>query len=227
MTRLFFRFCVALILAALLAAPRIQAGESGCIEGALPQGIHQYGPAPGGAYELLGCVRIVNDRPYAREEVAYASVPIAADVNLTDTTGLALIGAGSVWVAGQFDVISRWGATVDDTAAGVRWLQVSTPVSAGADATTAYELRRYSGLVIPNDANAVQRIYTPYVASTAVSFEMDVPSVDEIRRIVNLVETPRGAGETRRALMFCFFFLGVRALLKRRVTAQVSPSTPL
>lgn len=155
MTRIFFRLCVALTLVTLLAAPDIQAGDPGCVEGALPQGIHQYGPAPGGAYELLGCVRIVNDRPYAREEIAYASVPIAAGVNLTDITGLALVGTGNVWVAGQFDVISRWGATMDDTAARVRWLQVSTPVSAGADDATAYELRQYAALVPPNDANAV------------------------------------------------------------------------
>lgn len=156
MTRFSFSLCAAMLaVSGFILTPAVQAGAGNCIEGGLPEPIHQFGSAPAGAFDLIGCVKVVNDRPYQRSEVAFSSVPIPADVNLTDTTGLALVGAGNVWVAGQFNVISRWGATVDDEASAVRWLQVSTPVVADAQSTTAYELRRYDALSQPADANAV------------------------------------------------------------------------
>ena len=40
------------------------------------------------------------------------------------------------------------------------------------------------------DAESIQRIYAPYVAETAISFEYDVPSVEEMAR--RIVETLKG-----------------------------------
>ena len=44
--------------------------------------------------------------------------------------------------------------------------------------TIAFRLRT----VTPDDAPALLKIYAPYVEETAISFEYDVPSVDEFRR---------------------------------------------
>ncbi len=39
------------------------------------------------------------------------------------------------------------------------------------------------------DANSIQRIYAPYVEKTAITFEYDVPCVDELqRRIINTLK---------------------------------------
>ena len=37
-------------------------------------------------------------------------------------------------------------------------------------------------IAAPDDAPALVNIYAPYVEQTAISFEYDVPSVDEFRR---------------------------------------------
>lgn len=40
----------------------------------------------------------------------------------------------------------------------------------------------------PDDAEAIQKIYAPYVTDTAVTFEYDVPSVEEFRNRITEVE---------------------------------------
>ena len=44
--------------------------------------------------------------------------------------------------------------------------------------TPAFRFR----IAAPDDAPALVNIYAPYVEQTAISFEYDVPSVDEFRR---------------------------------------------
>ena len=39
----------------------------------------------------------------------------------------------------------------------------------------------------PSDAEAVQAIYAPYVANTAISFELEAPSVEEVARRIKTV----------------------------------------
>lgn len=40
----------------------------------------------------------------------------------------------------------------------------------------------------PDDAEAIQKIYAPYVTDTAVTFEYDVPSVEEFRNRITEIE---------------------------------------
>ena len=103
------------------------------------------GQAPAGAYEVLACVEITNDEAFERSgELAWSGVPMPRSAQLTDLDGLVLVGPGLRRLAAQFDVLSRWGGRVDDTALPVRWLEVSARPRAGANSTVAYELRRYS-----------------------------------------------------------------------------------
>ena len=48
-----------------------------------------------------------------------------------------------------------------------------------------------AGFATPDDAPAVQAIYAPIVRETAISFEYEVPAVDEMRRRIEKVLADR------------------------------------
>ena len=87
---------------------------------------------------------MVNDQPVERRgEPAYSSLALGRDLDLGSTEGLALVGPGGRLVPAQFDVVSRWAGTVDDTLQPIRWLQVTTPPRIEASSLARYALRRY------------------------------------------------------------------------------------
>lgn len=108
-------------------------------------------PAPAGPFTEIACVEIRNDRPFERAgEVAFSSIPVANGL-LTQTTGLALVGPGERLLAGQFQVVSRWGGTVDDPTRPIRWLGVSVQPRVPPNGSVAYSLRRYATPPTPAD----------------------------------------------------------------------------
>ncbi|MCP3959702.1 MAG: hypothetical protein GY719_17780 [bacterium] len=129
-------------------------GAPACVAGPAVSGAlaGDLGPAPGGAFEDITCVEIRNDRGFERAgEVAFSGIPVPRDLALTDTSGLALIGPGNRLLAAQFDVLSRWGGPVDDSALPIRWLQVSVQPRVTADGAAVYALRRYDSPPVATD----------------------------------------------------------------------------
>ena len=125
------------------------------------------GPAPAGAFELVTCVEIANDRGFEREgEIAWSAIPLPRGAAITGVDGLALIGPGKRRLAAQFDVLSRWGGPVGDDVLPVRWLQVAVRARVPAAGTAVYELRRYASLPAASDPFAAG--VTPQGAAFAV-----------------------------------------------------------
>jgi len=117
-----------------------------CVDGTAPAGALEgdLGLAPGGAFTDVTCLEIHNDRPFERRrELAWSGVPIPADLGLTSTDGLAVVGPGGRLLASQVDVLSRWGGTVDDPTRPIRWLLVAVASPVAADGTSVVVLRRY------------------------------------------------------------------------------------
>jgi hypothetical protein len=101
------------------------------------------GPAPSGPFELITCVEIRNDQGLARgNEMARSSLPLPRDLGLLTPDELVLVGPGGRWLAAQFTVIARWGSTVDDATAPIRWLQLAVKPQLGSLETASYALRR-------------------------------------------------------------------------------------
>ena len=129
-----------------------------CITGAAPADAFEgdLGPEPGGSFDELGCVEMVNDLPVERRgEPATSSIALARDLGLTSTDGLALVGPGGRLVPAQFDVVSRWAGTVDDVSRPIRWLGITTPPTLAANSLARYALRRYATPPTTGDPYAV------------------------------------------------------------------------
>jgi L-amino acid N-acyltransferase YncA len=62
----------------------------------------------------------------------------------------------------------------------------------------------------PDDAAAVRAIYAPYVLETAVSFETEVPSVEEMRRRIESVKSTHSWLVCEDALGVCGYAYGGR-----------------
>ena len=121
---------------------------SACLAGLAVSGAlaGDLGPAPTSGFEQITCVEIANDRAFERRrEVAFSGVPMPRGLGLTSSDNLALVGPGGRLLAAQFDVLSRWGSAVDDTAAPIRWLEVSVQPAVAAAGSAVYSLRRYDG----------------------------------------------------------------------------------
>ncbi len=126
------------------------------------------GPAPGGGFEEITCVEIANDTAFERRrEVAFSGVPMPRELDLTSTEGLALIGPGDRLLAAQFDVLSRWGAPVDDGSAPIRWLGVAVQPAVAANDSAVYALRRYD--VAPPAADP----FAAAIAPAGALYEVD------------------------------------------------------
>ncbi len=131
--------------------------RGGCLSGQTLNGVIEgdLGAEPAGPFTSLLCMEVRNDTTDERFEIAYSSVPLPAAANLTDTDDLVVIGPGGRHTAAQFDVISRWGGTVDNNSLPIRWLQVSLPARVLAGSSNGYELRRYSTAPVTVDPFAV------------------------------------------------------------------------
>ncbi len=126
------------------------------------------GPSPPGSFDDVTCVEIRNDRPFERSgEVAFAGIPMPANLNLTSTDGLVLIGPGGRRLASQFDVLSRWGGPMGDTSRPIRWLEVSVMPQIAADDSAVYALRRYDVLAPAVDPFAAT------ISPSGAMFEVD------------------------------------------------------
>ena len=105
------------------------------------------GPAPSGPFVEIACLEIRDDADLTRDrEVAFSGIPIPRDLGLLDTSELVLLGPGDRHLAAQFNVLSRWASTVDDTSAPIRWLQVAVRPRVDPGQTVSYALRHYPGL---------------------------------------------------------------------------------
>lgn len=62
-----------------------------------------WGIAPPGIYTPLTCLTITNDKPHARQEVAYSSIPVSQSLNLSqnDLDRMVIIGANNKRVPSQ------------------------------------------------------------------------------------------------------------------------------
>ena len=115
------------------------------------------GPAPSAPFEHITCVEIRNDQDLARStEMAFSSLPLPRDLGLLTPDDLVLVGPGERWLAAQFTVISRWGGTVDDGTAPIRWLQVAVKPNLGVQEIASYALRRYTSPGTASDALAIE-----------------------------------------------------------------------
>ncbi|MEM9300893.1 MAG: hypothetical protein AAGE01_02210 [Pseudomonadota bacterium] len=130
-----------------------------CVAGLAPASLQagDLGPAPGGSFQLLGCLEVANDRGFERSSVAWSGVPIARDVGLTDDqlSRLALVAPGNRQVAAQFSVVSRWGGPLADDTRPIRWLGVSAAARVGPGAPSSYALVRYAAPPVSADPQAL------------------------------------------------------------------------
>ena len=120
----------------------------GCVSGPALAGLlsGDLGAAPVGPFVELACLQIRDDSGTARSgEIAFSGIPLAHTLGLTQTAELAVVGPGNRRVAAQFDVLSRWAATVDAATSPIRWLQVAVPAEVAANGTAHYSLRHYPG----------------------------------------------------------------------------------
>lgn len=74
------------------------------------------------------------------------------------------------------------------------------------------------------DAESIQRIYAPYVENTAVTFEYDVPSVDEFRRRIanTLKEYPYLVAVEQERMVGYAYASSFHARAAYKHTAEVS-----
>lgn len=127
-----------------------------CISG--PIAGPSLGAAPPGAASTLLCFELREDLSTTRfGEAAYGSVPVPLSANLTDTQfdRLVVVGPGGRRLPAQFRTIARWGAPLANTAAPVRWLQVSLRPDLPAGASTTVALQRYDASVATTDPGAL------------------------------------------------------------------------
>ena len=95
------------------------------------------------SFTTLTCLRIRNDRPYQRKEVAYSGVPIGKTLNIfnIDLDRLVIIGSQNKRIPAQFNILSRWGGAVTNSSKPVRWLEVAIPVLIIPNSFATFELR--------------------------------------------------------------------------------------
>ncbi len=129
-----------------------------CVAGLSPVDLlgGDLGTAPAGLFQQLMCLEVRNDLPTERSETAYSGVPLPESLGLAEVGNLALVGPGDRIIAAQFNVLSRWGGPVGNTALPIRWLQVAAPVRVAASGLTRYALRLYDAAPTPADPFAVQ-----------------------------------------------------------------------
>ncbi|CAM2005142.1 PKD domain-containing protein [Acanthopleuribacter pedis] len=154
-------------------------------------------PAPTAGTTLVSTLEIRNDRASPRTcEPAWSGIPIARSANLTDTTGLMLIDSNGNRVAAQFDIVSRWGGSVQDTSLPIRWLQISTITSIAAESIVAYEVRRAGTAQTDPNALTVTDNGTSVVVDTGTArFTLD-PANPALFAQIALDSTGQGTFET-------------------------------
>lgn len=160
-----WRLLTALLLSGLAAQAPAQIRT--CPDGPAPADVAagNLGPAPAGNYRNL-CFEVRNDLSFERREIAYSSIALPATPPVTDLRRLAVVRGGR-HIAAQFHALSRWGRPLADNAAAVRWLEISLPVTAAANAAEGYELRIYDTPVAVSDPLALT------VAETAGVWQVD------------------------------------------------------
>lgn len=176
-------------------------GGVSCAAGLPAEGLlgGDLGPAPAGNAAEITCVTFRNDQPFERRgEVAYGGIPLPRGLDLRTTDGLVLIGPGERRLAGQFEVLSRWGGPPDDASLPIRWLQVITVPRVAAQSDTDYGLRRYDSL--PAAADPFAATVTPsggtYEVDTGLAtFTLD-PSQPALFQAIAIDLDDDGIGRT-------------------------------
>ncbi|MCA9520898.1 MAG: hypothetical protein KC609_07990 [Myxococcales bacterium] len=109
----------------------------------LPEGVLGLPPSDCATIRTL---LVTNDRSFERNrEIAFSGIPLPASLGLLDTKRLIVTNESGAWVRAQFDVLSRWGGTLEGTNAAtrpIRWLQIALVVTAGDKSTRSFELRQ-------------------------------------------------------------------------------------
>ncbi|MEE8586850.1 MAG: hypothetical protein V3T83_18570 [Acidobacteriota bacterium] len=156
------------------------------------------GEAPSGG-ETISSLEVRNGLQSAREgEIAFSGIPIPRGLGLTSTDELVVVAPGERRLAAQFDVLSRWDGTVDDTNQPIRWLQVTVPVSVPAGGQVSYSLRRITGLPPAEDpfAAAISRQGEGYRVDTGLATFILDPSNPALFDEIQIDPDDDGQGRT-------------------------------
>ncbi len=113
----------------------------------------------------IACLQINNDQNIERtDEVAFSSIPLARSINLLNIDNLQIRDNNGTIIPAQFNVIARWGGTVDNVTLPIRWLEVLTQDTHANNSIQNYSLHNLTStpapIVNPLTVNENNGIYT-------------------------------------------------------------------
>jgi hypothetical protein len=73
-------------------------------------------------------------------EIIRSGVPLPRALNITTTSGIAVVNGGGQLVPAQFRILARWNAGLSTTSAPIQWLLVTFPATVNANSTATYTL---------------------------------------------------------------------------------------
>jgi hypothetical protein len=139
-------------------------------------------PVPPGPRTKIAPLRVRNDRARARrDELAWSSIALPRAAALTSVQDLVVIGPRAGRVQAQLVPLARWGSTVSDAAAPIKWLGVALKADVAANADTEYSLERIEGAkpaVDPLDAVVSRQGDRVTIATGRATFVLDATRPD-------------------------------------------------
>jgi len=73
-------------------------------------------------------------------EVVRSGVPLPRSLNVTSINNLAVVDVTNTPVPAEFQILARWHAGINNTAAPIQWLLVTFPATVGANSSATYRL---------------------------------------------------------------------------------------